>query len=81
MCDLKNSSIYAFYMKFNLVSTWLVRLFPFILLSIYLVFDIKPDICDTVNDFLLFFTIFALMMLNLKQSSEIVNEENNDEES
>lgn len=81
MCDLKNSSMYTFYMKFNLMSTWLVGLLPFILLGINLIFDTRPDICDTVNDFLFFFTIFALMILNLKQSSEIVGEENSDEES
>jgi len=81
MRDLKKSSQYAFYVKFNLVSTWLVILLPFLLLGIYLLFDLKPDVCGTTNDLLLFFTIFALVVLNIKQSSQIIEEKNSDEES
>lgn len=81
MSDLKNSSKYTFYMNFNLMSSWLVKLLPFILLSIYFVFDTKPEICDTVNDILFFFTIFVLLALNIKQSSEIFDKKSGDEES
>ena len=75
MSDFKNSSNSDFYMNFNLMSTWLVLLLPFILLSIYFIIDTEPDICDSVNGFLAFFTIFALVILNMKQTSEIIYEE------
>lgn len=81
MHKTKKSSVYNFYLKFNLISTWLVVALPFILLAILLIFDIKPDICDSVNNFLLFFTIFALIIVNIKQSSNIIDKKSDDEES
>ena len=81
MCDLRKSARYAFYLKFNLISSWLVVLLPFLLLGIYFTFDLKPDICDTTNDVLLFFTLFSLVLLNIKLSLMIIEEKNNDEES
>jgi len=80
MGDSKNSSNSSFYMNFNLMSAWLVPLLPFILLSIYFTFDMRSDICDSLNGFLMFFIIFALVILNRKQASEVIYE-NDDEKS
>jgi len=71
MNNEKNSGRYKFYLTFNNISLGMVFILPLIVVSIYTITP-EPYGCDQANTILTWMLIFAMNVLNLKQTLEIL---------